>query len=78
MNRLEKDGVEVNAIRGHWYANSGSSNFEKFDSLIQSGMPKNQAAFETWTGQRAFEYGFTNIKSIEESLFGHYTVFFTK
>ena len=67
MNRLEKEGVEVNQIRGWW--NPGdvhdSVNFNQFNSAIDSGKSKVQAAMETWTGKRANEYGFGNVVSVE-------------
>ena len=69
MNRLKNEGIQVNKIRGTWNPGeaSDSVNFNAFyDALSKGGISEQQAAFNTWTGKRAQEYGFNKIESIEK------------
>jgi filamentous hemagglutinin len=69
MNRLQKEGVQINKIRGNWEPGEAheSVNFNAFyDALSKGGVSEHKAAFNTWTGKRAQEYGFNKIESIEK------------
>jgi filamentous hemagglutinin len=76
MQRLEKDGVAVNKIRGYWMSGTDSVNYQQFVQNASS-LGKVKAAQQTWTGKIASDYGFTNVESIKES-FGNITVIFGK
>ena len=76
MQRLEKDGVAVNKIRGYWMSGTDSVNYQQFIQNA-SRLGEAKAAQQTWTGKIASDYGFTNVESIKES-FGNITVIFGK
>lgn len=58
MSRLERDGVEVKAIQGHWLP--GSDNFANYRSArVMPGSTPEQAALSTWTGRIATRYGYS-------------------
>jgi hypothetical protein len=78
MNRIKSDGIDVNRIRGSWYSDTGSVNYETFKSLLDGGVGSESAALRTWTGQRAQEFGFDRVESVTETMFGDYQVIFTK
>ncbi|WP_156440223.1 MULTISPECIES: hypothetical protein [unclassified Burkholderia] len=61
MQRLEQDGVQVNAIRGTWISGTDSVNAAQYASNLSKGMTPQQAAANTWTGRIAARYGFTNV-----------------
>jgi hypothetical protein len=53
----------VQTIRGIWVAGLDlDTNIEQFNTLTTQGMSDIDAAKGTWTGQRAKDYGFTNVK----------------
>ena len=58
MKRLEADGVKVEQIRGTWLDGDDSVNFNQFRNLTTKHpfMTQKEAAFNTWTGQRAMEF----------------------
>ncbi len=63
MERLRREGVQVNKIRGFWFLNSDSVNTAKFLELSKTMAPK-EAAKMTWTGQIAHDLGFPNVESV--------------
>jgi hypothetical protein len=44
MNRIKSDGIDVNRIRGSWYSDTGSVNYETFKSLLDGGVGSESAA----------------------------------
>ena len=76
MQRLGKDGVAVNKIRGYWMSGPDSVNYLQFIQNT-SKIGEVKAAQQTWTGKIASDYGFTKVESIKES-FGNITVIFGK
>ena len=77
MQRLEQEGVQVNAIRGTWYTNSDSVNTAQYLSNLSKGMTPEQAAANTWTGNMASKYGFTVVGTPKTSTYSDaiYTIF---
>jgi hypothetical protein len=65
MLRLEQDGIQVNKINGNWIQNTDSVNYKQYIEGLQKFDNQEQAALNTWTGQRAQEFGFTLVESIE-------------
>ncbi|MBB5448351.1 MULTISPECIES: hypothetical protein [unclassified Paraburkholderia] len=61
MQRLEREGVQVNAIRGVWINGTDSVNAAQYASNLSLGMSPERAAANTWTGRIAARYGFTNV-----------------
>jgi hypothetical protein len=61
MQRLDQEGVQVNAIRGTWIEGTDSVNSAEYLSNLDQGMSPQQAAANTWTGRMAARYGFTNV-----------------
>ncbi|RKP43266.1 hypothetical protein, partial [Trinickia fusca] len=61
MERLEREGVQVNAIRGMWIGGTDSVNAAQYLSNLDRGMPPQQAAANTWTGRMVARYGYTNV-----------------
>lgn len=61
MQRLDQEGVQVNAIRGTWIEGTDSVNAAEYLSNLDRGMSPQQAAANTWTGRMAARYGFTNV-----------------
>lgn len=61
MQRLDQEGVQVNAIRGTWIEGTDSVNAAEYLSNLDQGMSPQQAAANTWTGRMAANYGFTNV-----------------
>jgi hypothetical protein len=76
MQALSNDGVQVNAIRGYWMEGSDSVNYQAYQQNLLT-MPAPDAAANTWTGQMAGRYGFTNVGQPTAS-FGNTTVIFTR
>ena len=76
MQRLEAEGVKVNAIRGTWIENSDSVNAAQYLSNLKNMNPQ-QAAANTWTGRIAAKYNFTSVGTPETS-YGVTTVLFRK
>jgi hypothetical protein len=55
----------VRTIRAHWSAGIDlDTNIDQFNDATQRGLQDNDAAKETWTGQRARDYGLTNTRVI--------------
>ena len=65
MQRLESEGVQVNKIRGAWVQGSDSVNTAQYMKNIASGMSKEDAALNTWTGQISQRYGYGKVDKIE-------------
>jgi hypothetical protein len=66
MRRLQSEGVEVNGINGQWQAGGRSTNYDGYHAARLTGASAEEAAATTWTGQRAEEFGFTHVESVEE------------
>ena len=66
MNRLANEGVEVNKVRGAWVGGTDSVNADEYLRNIASGMSREEAATNTWTGRIAQKYGYGKVEKIEE------------
>lgn len=71
---FEKQGRRIQVIKGHWVnEDEYSDNYDSYRRYLKSLKrevvleDRKQAAFQTWTGQRAQELGFTKIRSISDS-----------
>lgn len=62
MEHYENNGIAVDCILSSW--NIRSDNMTKFNQLISEGATMEDAALQTWTGQRAIEYGYTSVEII--------------
>lgn len=63
---IEHFGVDkVTGIRARW---SGGTNFDAYHEALRAGLPPEKAAFETWTGRLAVEYGFSEVASISKAV----------
>ncbi len=56
-------GASVTAIKGYW--TPGSTNLAIFNKLTAAGLPIEQAARGTWTGQQADRYGFKTATKVQ-------------
>lgn len=65
MQRLSNEGIQVNQIRGAWVTGTDSVNTAQYLKNIASGMSKENAALNTWTGQISPKYGYTKVEKIE-------------
>ncbi|WP_423203671.1 DUF637 domain-containing protein [Pseudomonas kribbensis] len=65
MKRLDNEGIQVNKIRGAWVGETDSVNVAQYLQNIASGMSKENAALNTWTGKLSQKYGFTKVEKIE-------------
>lgn len=65
MQRLSNEGVQVNKIRGAWVEGTDSVNVTQYLQNIASGMSKENAALNTWTGKLSQKYGYTKVEKIE-------------
>ena len=61
MQRLQRENVQVNSIRGVWIDGTDSVNAAQYLSNLNRGMSPQQAAANTWTGNMAARYGYTNV-----------------
>ena len=68
MIRMRADGVEVTEIQGNWIGQSGSVNHQQYVEGIGQGLSPQQAATNTWTGQVAADYGYTNVEVVLDSI----------
>lgn len=59
ISYVKMNKIEYNGILGIWAKES--DNTLVFNEMIIKGMTKEQAAFKTWTGQRALEHGFDKV-----------------
>jgi hypothetical protein len=71
MNRLNQDDVQINQIRGVWNRTSDpddSVNYYEYRNSLESSpnITESEAALGTWTGQRAQEYGFNQVISVDD------------
>lgn len=72
FQHFERWGVDIEFMEGNWVNEPPSDNFDVYkahlDSLERgaSDEDKKAAAFNTWTGQRALEFGFKQIARIDE------------
>lgn len=77
MSAMNKNG-QVKEILGQWSNTPGlTSNFDAMLSNMKAGMTRQQAAINTWTGQQAARYGFTNADVTGNATSG-FRVTFTK
>ena len=76
MQRLDKDKVSVNKIRGYWMSGTDSVNYQQYVQNIDK-LGSEKAALNTWTGKIAQDYGYSKVESVSES-FGNITVIFGK
>jgi hypothetical protein len=55
--------ANVKTIKGHWIAGIDlGTNIDQFNALTRQGLSDIDAAKNVWTGQRAKDYGFLNVK----------------
>jgi hypothetical protein len=55
--------ANVKTIKGHWIAGLDlDTNINQFNALTGQGLSDEDAAIAVWTGQRAKDYGFINVK----------------
>lgn len=59
---MQQLGAKVKKIRGLWVS---GSNLNEVNRLTKLGMPLKQAVFLTWSGERAFRLGYTEVDEIE-------------
>ncbi|UKB82441.1 hypothetical protein LF887_15670 [Chryseobacterium sp. MEBOG06] len=57
IEHLKLNKIDFDGIKGLWVANS--DNLIDFNKVVKNGLFLREAAFETWTGKRALEHGFT-------------------
>jgi hypothetical protein len=62
MNAIADSGLTVNSITGEWVADTGSTNYEQYMGNRETMSPI-ESARNTWTGERAAEFGFTNVQT---------------
>ncbi len=60
LQRLKADGVDVERIRGSWFAGSDSVNYSQFVKNMET-MNVRDAALNTWTGRLASKLGYTEV-----------------
>ncbi|WP_213939310.1 hypothetical protein [Pseudomonas sp. dw_612] len=73
MQRLDQEGVKVNAVRGAWVGGAGSVNTAEYLANLAKGMPPTEAAANTWTGRIAAKYEFTSVQAPETGMFNDIT-----
>ncbi|MEE5055274.1 hypothetical protein V2J84_16505 [Pseudomonas alliivorans] len=79
MQRLEQEGIKVNAVRGAWFGGTDSVNTSEYLADSEKGMLPAEAAAKTWTGRIAAKYGFTNVQtSVKERWNDATTVIFER
>ena len=61
MQRLQRENVQVNAIRGVWIEGADSVNAAQYLTNLNRGLSPRNAAADTWTGRMAARYGYTNV-----------------
>jgi hypothetical protein len=76
MKRLSQEGIEVNKINGNWLSDRDSVNYDQYMDGLSRDLSPEQAALNTWTGERAQEFGYTVVESIEGT--NHISVIFGK
>ncbi len=67
MERLKKEGVSVEKIRGYWIDGTNSVNAAEYKANIQKNMTPKAAAAETWTGRLARALGYGKVESVTGS-----------
>jgi large repetitive protein len=67
MQRAESEGIAVNGVRGYWIDGTNSTNYMGYRSALKSGLTPHAAALQTWTGQRAAEFGFTHVSAVVDN-----------
>ncbi|MEI2831939.1 DUF637 domain-containing protein, partial [Pseudomonas mosselii] len=73
MQRLDQEGIKVNAVRGAWVEGTDSINTAEYLANLAKGMPATEAAANTWTGRIAAKYGFTSVQAPEKGMFSDIT-----
>jgi len=69
MKRMQKKGIKFKRIVTLWDAKADSKdsvNYASYAANRRAGMSSSKAAFKTWTGKRALEYGFDIVDDIDE------------
>ncbi|MHA6883128.1 hypothetical protein, partial [Ralstonia pseudosolanacearum] len=61
MLRLNREGIDVNAITGTWISGGDSVNAAEFARNVKMGMTPEDAAMNTWTGRMAARYGYSSV-----------------
>jgi hypothetical protein len=62
FNQMMKQfGSSVTAVRGFWIGPL-SDNLRDLNSLTSTGIPLEAAAKATWTGNRAADWGYTQVQ----------------
>ena len=60
--------MNVKGVRGTWLGGGDlADNFNAFKSALEKGVSAEDAAFSTFTGHMAKEFGFTNSRVVENS-----------
>ena len=66
---MQKKGIKFKRIVTLWDAKADSKdsvNYASYAANRRAGMSSSKAAFKTWTGKRALEYGFDIVDDIDE------------
>lgn len=58
-------GSKVTAIQGNWIG-PNSDNLQEVNKLTNAGLALESAAKATWTGKRAYEYGFYQCEEVNK------------
>jgi hypothetical protein len=61
MKRINNNNISINGINGVWELGTDSVNAAEFVQNINTGMTREQAAMNTWTGRIASRYGYTVV-----------------
>lgn len=67
MQRAESEGVAVNGVRAYWIDGTNSTNYMGYRAGLESGLTPHAAALQTWTGQRAADFGFTHVSAVVDN-----------
>lgn len=63
MSYANSKGVDIQRIAGDWISVSElNTNFRQFYANLSNGMTEKEAALNTWTGQQAQRYKFTEVR----------------
>jgi hypothetical protein len=63
MNRYQRENIEIKTIRACWDKwEPEGTNTKQYLSNLRAGQPPEMAAKNTWTGRRAAQFGYTDVK----------------
>lgn len=79
MEAVNSFGSWVRGIRASWRGGGDlASNYDAYKAAIHSGLPAEQAAFKTFTGEMAKRAGFTKARIVPTNDPKHVVVEFVK